>query len=257
VQLIGSIKGRYALVVTREGRINFPELGGIAVAGQTFDTVRQNIEARVREEMIGTQVVISMGELRSIRVFVLGEAETPGSYTVSGLSTITNALFVSGGIKKIGSLRNIQLKRAGRTVTTLDLYDLLLRGDTSADQRLIPGDVIFIPAVGATVGLGGEVRRPAIYELKNETSVAQLLQLGGGLLPEADPSIATIERVNEQRHRVTLDVNLTNAAGRHAACADHSPDSRGLGGGQRPRASAGRISVHAGHASVRSVADAG
>ena len=128
VQLIGNTKGRYALVVGRDGRINFPELGPIAVSGRRFEEVRADLEERVREQMIGTQASIGIGELRSIRVFVLGDAQTPGSYTVSGLSTITNALFVSGGVKKIGSLRNIQLKRSGRTVTTLDLYDLLLQG---------------------------------------------------------------------------------------------------------------------------------
>ena len=99
---------------------------------------------------------------------MLGEAEKPGSYTVSGLSTMTNALFVSGGVKKIGSLRNIELKRNGRLVTTLDLYDLLLHGDTSGDRQLMPGDVIFIPPIGNTVSVYGAVRRPAIYELKNE-----------------------------------------------------------------------------------------
>ena len=213
VQLIGSTRGRYALVVDRDGRVNFPDLGPIAVSGLTFDAARATLQQRVAEQMLGTQVSVTMGELRSIRVFVLGDAETPGSYTVSGLSTITNALFVSGGIKRIGSLRNIQLKRGGRVVTTLDLYDLLLRGDTSGDMRLLPGDVIFVPPVGATVGLAGEVRRPAIYELKNETTAAQLLQLGGGLLPEADPALATLERVNEERQRVTVDVNLA-AAGR-------------------------------------------
>lgn len=214
VQLIGSTKGRYSLVVGRDGQINFPELGPITVSGRRFDDVRRDLEGRVREQMIGTQVSVNMGELRSIRVFVLGDAETPGSYTVSGLSTITNALFFSGGVKKIGSLRNVQLKRAGRTVVTLDLYDLLLNGDTSSDVRLLPGDVIFIPPVGATVGLAGEVRRPAIYELKNETTTAQLLQLGGGLLPEADPTLATLERVNEQRQRVTVGVNLASAEGK-------------------------------------------
>ena len=213
VQLIGNTKGRYELVVGRDGRINFPELGPIAVSGRRFEDVRNVIETRVREQIIGTQVSIGIGELRSIRVFVLGDAQTPGSYTVSGLSTITNALFVSGGVKKIGSLRNIQLKRGGRTVTKLDLYDLLLRGDTSADARLLPGDVIFVPPAGTTVGLGGEVRRPAIYELTSETSAAQLLELGGGLTPEADPKVATLERVDERRARVTVDVDLTNAAG--------------------------------------------
>ena len=112
---------------------------------------------------------MSIGDLRSIRVFVLGEAERPGSYTVSGLATITNALFASGGVKPIGSLRNIQLKRNGRVVQALDLYDLLLNGDTSGDVRLLPGDVIFIPPVGSTVGVTGEIRRPAIYELKGES----------------------------------------------------------------------------------------
>lgn len=214
IQLIGSVKGRYALVVGRDGRVNIPELEPIPVAGLRFEEVRERLDSVVREQMIGTQVSVSMGELRSIRVFVLGDAEVPGSYTVSGLSTITNALFVSGGVKEIGSLRNIQLKRAGRTVTTLDLYDLLLRGDTSADARLLPGDVIFVPPVGATAGLAGEVRRPAIYELKNETTVAQLLQLGGGLLPQADPNLATLDRVNSQRQRVTLDANLSGASGR-------------------------------------------
>ncbi|WP_161813688.1 SLBB domain-containing protein [Steroidobacter agaridevorans] len=214
IQLIGSVKGRYALVVGRDGRINIPELEPVPVAGLRFEEVRERLEAVIREQMIGTDVNVSMGELRSIRVFVLGDAEVPGSYTVSGLSTITNALFVSGGVREIGSLRNIQLKRAGRTVTTLDLYALLLHGDTSADARLLPGDVIFVPPVGATVGLAGEVRRPAIYELKAETAVGELLELGGGLLPEADPTLATLERVNSQRQRVTVDVNLSAASGR-------------------------------------------
>lgn len=214
VQLVGNTKGRYTLTVGRDGRINFPELGPVAVSGRRFEEVRDDLEARVRDQMIGTQASIGIGQLRSIRVFVLGDAETPGSYTVSGLSTITNALFVSGGVKKIGSLRNIELKRAGRTVARLDLYDLLLNGDTSADARLLPGDVIFIPPVGATVGLSGEVRRPAIYELKNETSMADLLKLGGGMLPEADPTLATLDRINAQRQRITVDVNLSAPAGR-------------------------------------------
>ena len=131
-------------------------LGPIAVAGMRFDELKARIEQRVNEQMIGTQAVVTMGDLRSIRIFVLGEAERPGSYTVSGLSTITNALFASGGVTTIGSLRNIQLKRNGALVTRLDLYDLLLNGDTSNDVRLLPGDVIFIPPVGTTVGVTGQ-----------------------------------------------------------------------------------------------------
>lgn len=214
VQLIGNSKGRYSLTVNRDGRINFPELGPVAVAGMRFEELKQRIEARVNEQMIGTQAVVTMGDLRSIRVFVLGEAERPGSYTVSGLSTITNALFASGGVKTIGSLRNIQLKRNGAVVTRLDLYDLLLNGDTSNDVRLLPGDVIFIPPVGTTAGVTGEIRRPAIYELKADDSAADLLYLGGGLTPEADARLAKIERIDERRDRVVLDVDLSTAQAR-------------------------------------------
>jgi protein involved in polysaccharide export with SLBB domain len=123
-------------------------------------------------------------------VLIVGDAFQPGSYTVGGLSTITNALVVSGGVKPIGSLRDIQLKRNGVLVKRLDLYALLLNGDSSNDVRLQNGDVIFIPPVGITVGVSGEVRRPAIYELRGEGSGAEAVQLAGGLTADADPSLA-------------------------------------------------------------------
>src|SRR5690606_19042183 len=112
-------------------------------------------------QMIGVQASVTMGDTRAIRVFVLGEARVPGSYSVSGLATMTTALFASGGVKTIGSLRDIQLKRQDRVIARLDLYDLLIRGNTSGDARLQPGDVIFIPPVGPTVSVEGEVKRPA------------------------------------------------------------------------------------------------
>jgi polysaccharide export outer membrane protein len=214
VQLFGSIKGRHSLVVNRDGSVMFPELGPIGVSGLRFEEARTRIVTRVREQMIGTQAVVSMGDLRSIRVFVLGEAQRPGSYTVSGLATITNALFVSGGVKPIGSLRNIQLKRDGRVVKQLDLYDMLLNGDTSDNVRLLPGDVIFVPPVSSTVGVTGEIRRPAIYELAGESTVADLIFLGGGLKPEADPSLSKIERVDQHRDRTIVDVDLSGSQAR-------------------------------------------
>ncbi len=214
VQLVGNTKGKYSLVVNRDGNVQFPELGPIALAGLRIEAAKARIASRVQEQMIGTQATVTMGDLRSIRVFVLGDAERPGSYTVSGLATVTHALFVSGGVRPIGSLRNIQLKRNGRIVSTLDLYDLLLRGDTSADARLQPGDVIFIPSVGATAGVTGEIRRPAIYELKGETSVSDLLYLGGGLTPEADPRLAKLERIDERRERIVVDADLTSPSAR-------------------------------------------
>ena len=180
------------------------------VSGMTFDSARDIIEQRVSKQMIGSRVSVTIGDLRSIRVFVLGEAEKPGSYTVSGLSTMTNALFVSGGVKKIGSLRNIELKRNGRLVTTLDLYDLLLRGDTSGDQQLLPGDVIFIPPIGKTVSVYGAVQRPAIYELKSENTVEQAIAMAGGLRPMpmhtgAAGAIVALAPIPDAERRSDLD----------------------------------------------------
>lgn len=214
VLLIGEKGGRYTLTVGRDGVVDFPELGPIAVAGMRFPSAKDLLEQRVAEQMIGLRASVSMGALRSIQVFILGEAERPGSYTVSGLSTVTNALLVSGGVKPIGSLRNIQLKRDGRIVTQLDLYDLLLNGDTSDDVRLLPGDVIFIPPVGMTVGIAGEVQRPAIYEVKERTPVSELLFLTGGLTPRADPRTARLNRIDDRLNRTMLDIDLSTAQGR-------------------------------------------
>ena len=214
LQLFGNQNASYTLVVTREGVLNFPELGPITVSGLRFSDLQSTLQQRVSEQMIGVRSSITMGRLRSIRIFVLGDAYRPGSYTVSALTTMTNALFVSGGINTIGSLRNIQLKRNGRLVTTLDLYDLLLRGDTSGDSRLQPGDVIFIPPVGKRVGVDGEVRRPALYELKGEQSVNDILRLAGNLLPTAYPKASQIERINERRERTIVNVDLSTNTGR-------------------------------------------
>jgi len=212
IQLYGNEPASYELTVERDGRINFPKLGPIMISGMSFDSAREVIEQRVTKQLIGSHVSVTMADLRSIRVFVLGEANKPGSYTVSGLSTMTNALFVSGGVKKIGSLRNIELKRNGRLITTLDLYDLLLRGDTSADRQLMPGDVIFIPPIGNTVSVDGAVRRPAIYELKSERSAAQAVAIAGGLNPDADAKLGQLERILPSQLREMRNIDLTAAA---------------------------------------------
>jgi len=201
-------------MVDRDGRVNFPELGPIPVAGKKFDAVREDIEARVARQMIGTQVSVGMGDTRSISVFVVGEANKPGSYTVSGLSTITSALYASGGIKTTGSLRDIQLKRRGAVVSRLDLYDLLLRGDTSRDTKIQPGDVIFIPTVGSTAAVDGEVRRPAIYELRGNTPLSALISLAGGLTPDADDRRVTVVRRGEDQRLVAFDFPQNTQAGR-------------------------------------------
>jgi protein involved in polysaccharide export with SLBB domain len=220
VQLYGKEVGSFTLTVGRDGRINFPKLGPISVSGMGFDAARAALEHRVAQQLLGTQVSVTMGDLRSIRVFVMGEAEKPGSYTVSGLSTMTNALFVSGGVKEIGSLRNIQLKRNGRLISVLDLYDLLLHGNTSGDRQLMPGDVIFLPPIGPTATIYGAVRRPAIYELKNEKTAEQLVELAGGLSPDADQDIAQLQRIAPSHLREMLNIDLATKAGRDTELVD-------------------------------------
>ena len=216
IQLFGKEPAQYNLVITREGILQFPEIGPVSVAGLTFREMKEVLEARIEQQMIGEKANITMGRLRSIRVFILGDVNQPGSYTVSALSTMTNALFVSGGIKPIGSLRNIQLKRQGKLVARMDLYDLLLRGDTSGDVRLQPGDVIFVPPVGASVGVAGEVRRPAIYELRKERSVEQMLALAGGLLPTAYPQASQIQRISKRGERTLIDLDISQPSGLQA-----------------------------------------
>lgn len=214
VQLFGTQNRTLRLVVGRDGRVNFPELGPIAVGGRTFQSVAADIESRVQRQMMGVQASVGMGDTRSVRVFVMGEAKRPGSYTVSGLATISSALYASGGVTTIGSLRDIQLKRQGAIIRHLDLYDLLLRGDTSDDTKLMAGDVIFIPPVAMTVAVDGEVKRPAIYELRGETTVSEVIELAGGTTSEADTSRVALVRVNDQRARVVVNVPLDASAGR-------------------------------------------
>lgn len=214
VQLYGQTNRTLTLRVGRDGRISFPELGPINVGGQLFSQVKAAIEERVSREMIGVRASVAMSDTRAIRVFVMGEAQRAGSYTISGLGTITSALYAAGGVKTIGSLRNIQLKRQGALVRTFDLYNLLIRGDTTDDAKLLPGDVIFIPSVGPQISVEGEVRRPAIYETKGTTTVGDVLELAGGLNPEADLGKTTLTRIDEKQHRVVLQVDPGNVSGK-------------------------------------------
>ena len=209
IQLYGNTNTSFTLIVSRDGAIDFPKLGPINVAGQRFDDVRAMLQDKVAKEMIGVQTNITPGELRSIQIFLLGDVNQPGSYTVSALSTITNALLSGGGVSLVGSLRNIQLKRNGQTVRTLDLYDLLLRGDSSRDDRLRPGDVIFVPPVGARVSIDGEVKRPAIYELKGEEKLSEVLALAGGMMASTYTSAVEITRFDQNRKSIMMQIDAS------------------------------------------------
>jgi protein involved in polysaccharide export with SLBB domain len=210
VELFGKRQAFHSGVVDRNGVLTIPEFGPIRAAGMKYEAVRAEIERLASQELIGVRASVKLGDLRSIRIFVLGDVPHPGSYTVSGLSTVTNALVASGGVSKVGSLRNISVKRGGSAVGTLDLYDLLLAGDTSRDIRIQPGDAIFVPPVGATAGVAGRVRRPAIYELRAGATAAELLRLSGGAAPDADLSAAKLESINAAHERVVRDLDLTN-----------------------------------------------
>ncbi len=216
IQMWGNQNQNLELPISRDGTISFPDSGPVTVAGLSFDEARQQIRKRISEQYIGVEASVTLGELRSMRVFVLGEARNPGSYSVSSLSTITNALYVSGGIKQNGSLRNVQHKRNGKLVGTLDVYDLLQKGDSSADNRLQPGDVIFIPPVGKRAGIEGEVYRPALYELKGDNTLADLVRMAGGLTSQAYPQRINIERTNQDFLRIIAEADYTAQQGRNA-----------------------------------------
>jgi len=207
IQMIGKENQEHMLEVSRDSTLALPGIGAIPVSGLTFNELKKNLQSRIKRQYIGVDAFITLGELRSIQVFVLGEVNNPGSYSVEGLSSMTNALLNGGGISEIGSLRNIELKRAGKTVGKLDLYDLLLKGDTSGDMRIRPGDVVHVPSVAKTVSVSGEVRRPGIYELKNEKTLNDVVLLAGGLLPNALKTQIKIQRIVGSEKKL-IDVNI-------------------------------------------------
>ncbi|MGB0833777.1 MAG: SLBB domain-containing protein [Psychrobium sp.] len=210
VQIYGKENQTYSLTVSRSGMLDLPNSGPVSVNGLSFESLQEQLGQKIEEQFTGVKANISLGELRSIRIIITGEAYKPGSYTVSSLSTITQALFVSGGVSDIASLRNIQLKRAGKKIVTFDLYDLLMKGDAKDDVRLQSGDVIFIPPVGNTATVKGDVRRPAIYELKGNETAKDLIMLAAGLKANAYPKASVIERYSEQFLPTLLNIDLTN-----------------------------------------------
>ncbi|MCC2614802.1 SLBB domain-containing protein [Aestuariibacter halophilus] len=206
IALYGNETDTFTLNVERDGSILLPPLGPIQVGSLSFADATQAIRNAVTQQLIGVKVSVTMGSLRTMRVFVMGEAYKPGAYQVSALSTITNALFASGGVTDIASLRTIKVKRQGKTVVEFDLYDLLNEGDASSDITLQDGDVVFVPALKDTVEVDGQVRRPAIYELKDERHLDEVLALAGNPLPSAYIEAVSIGRFEQGRKiQITAD----------------------------------------------------
>jgi polysaccharide biosynthesis/export protein len=216
----GMVDNVLTLPVNQRGEIFLPKVGTFPVRGMSLGDVRRLLNEQLSRQFSGFRLSLTLSELRSVQVYAIGEVTRPGVYTVSSLSTVTNALFATGGPTKLGSLRNISLIRNNRTIGTLDLYDFLLRGDRSKDFRLESGDTIFVPSIGPVVAITGNVKRAAIYELKGVTRVQDVLQhMAGGVTPIGYLQRVQVERTKAHQERIVLDLNLSAVA--------RSNDSRG------------------------------
>lgn len=197
------------VTIDNDGMFNYPPLSPMRLAGMRFSQAQAKITAEI-QKIHGVTAAVSLGRLRSIRIMVLGEAVRPGSYTLPAGVTVTGALFRSGGVSKIGSLRFIEVRRGGKTVATLDLYEMLLKGRSQGDIQLLPGDAIFIPLSGPQIALYGKVKRPAIYEIKGSLRALDAVDLAGGLQSNAFKGRIRLDRVQGNRRNIVLDIDMNN-----------------------------------------------
>jgi protein involved in polysaccharide export with SLBB domain len=204
ITIYGKTTQKYLLFVGRDGSVEVPNVGNLSAAGMKFADFSQTASQKIREKFTGAEVNISLGQVGSMRVFVLGDAQTPGGYQMSSLATITQALQTAGGIRLTGSLRNIQVKRGGKTVARIDLYDLLLKGDNSQDIRLQNGDTVFVPPVGPRASIKGGVVRPAVYEIGSTVSFNELLALSGGYQSDAIRNQVSVTTMNSKGEKQTF-----------------------------------------------------
>ncbi len=205
IRIWGQVQANLRVVVDRSGQIYIPQVGQISVAGIHYGDLEQHLKSEISKIFKNFNVTANIGRLRSIQVIVVGNARYPGTYTISSLSTLVNAVFASGGPTPQGSLRDIQVRRDGATITDFDFYDLVIKGDKSKDVRLQPGDVIYIPHVGPLVAIAGSVNSPAIYEMKDHSILGGLIEIAGDLSPVADTNKITIDRFVEHIARKTLE----------------------------------------------------
>ena len=197
--------------VDRNGAVYIPKVGNLNVAGLRYDQLQSFLKSHIGRIYQNFDLNVSMGELRSIDVFVVGQARRPGRYTVSSLSTLANAVFASGGPSPAGSMRHIQLKRGSTVIADFDLYDLLIKGDKSKDVVLQPEDVIYFMPIGAQVAMGGQVNNPAIYELKSEASLGDVIKLAGGLTTTANGGKVYVEQIKDRKDRSIEEIKLDEA----------------------------------------------
>lgn len=204
----GQIDVDYSVIVDRNGTINVPKVGVLNVSNLRYQDLPGFLKTAFGRVFRNFELMATLGRLRSIQIFVVGQARRPGTHTVSSLSTIVTALFAVGGPSSKGSMRNIQLKRGNAIIANLDLYDLLVSGDKSKDVRLLPGDVIYIPPIGPVIAMHGSVNVPAIFELKQEATLAEALNWAGGLATTAQGQKVTVERIDQRRTRSVDEFQL-------------------------------------------------
>src|ERR1700676_4372307 len=205
IRIWGQVQANLRVIVDRSGQIYIPQVGQVSVAGVHYGELEQHLKGEVSKIFKNFSLTANIGRLRSIQVVVVGNVRYPGTYTISSLSTLVNAIFVSGGPAPQGSLRHIQVRRDATTISDVDFYDLLIKGDKSKDVRLQPGDVLYIPHVGPLVAISGSVNTPAIYEMKDNSTLDDLIEVAGDLSTVADTSKVTIDRFTEQQARKTLE----------------------------------------------------
>jgi polysaccharide biosynthesis/export protein len=215
IDLWGGVSQRLVRTVDHEGRIALPEIGPLLVNGQTLGDVQQSVQRLLRTQFRDVSADVSLSRLRTVRVYVVGDVNHPGPYDVSSLSTPLNALLTAGGPTGNGSMRVVKHYRGGTLVQQVDLYDLFLRGVRTDIKRLEPGDTLLVPPVGSLIQIDGMVRRPAIYELRGDTTLAQAIDMAGGILPTAALSHIEVQRLDahEKRTMLSLDVSETLGPG--------------------------------------------
>ncbi|MDR1378676.1 MAG: SLBB domain-containing protein [Synergistaceae bacterium] len=213
ITLWGMVEGNFNVTINRDGFANVPNIGSVRLLGYTLEEAKRVLKAAFDRYFTDYQMNVSMGGLRSVTVYVTGDVRRPGAYTISSFATLVNALLASGGPSNSGTLRCIELKRGGKTITTFDMYDLLLKGDKTKDVRLLPEDVIFVPPTGPLVGLTGEIRRPGVYELKTKTRVQDLLYLAGGISAQTFKGRIQYYKIGDQSYRTVFEGGVQELSG--------------------------------------------
>lgn len=212
VNMWGGQSNRLSRIIDRQGQISLPEAGTVTINGLTMDQAQTAIQKALSTQFQGEHVELSLGRLRTVRVYVAGDVQRPGAYDVSSLSTPLSVLYAAGGPTSRGSLRTLRQYRGAQLVREIDLYDFLLKGVRSDVDRLQPGDTLLVPPAGPQVSIAGMVRRPAIYELKGEQNLNQVLDLAGGVLVSASLKQIDVERIEANQSRTMLSLQLTGTA---------------------------------------------